>query len=206
MENYKAVIYLDECYVHIGGNKGAIYITRQPHKPYIPECTVPTFSQSSVRVMVWGAIMWDRKGPLLVLDYPGGRGGGMNSIRYREQVLDGALLQFYTEMDQESDGLQFLQDNARCHTSKSLKKWFQDHGISLFPHPPSSPDLNPIEPVWHELKRIIARCEHPPTTVDELKQAILDAWEELDMEDINKYVRSMPDRVATVLEAKGRGN
>jgi hypothetical protein len=37
------------------------------------------------------------KGPLVVLEYPGGKGGGMDSNRYREQVLEGVLLEFYEE-------------------------------------------------------------------------------------------------------------
>ena len=41
-----------------------------------------TFKQSSIRVMVWGCIMNGQKGPLVVLEYPGGKGGGMNSSRY----------------------------------------------------------------------------------------------------------------------------
>ncbi len=135
MREYGSVIYSDECYVHIGGNKGSIYVTRLPHERFHPDCTVPTFLQSSVRVMVWGCIVWDRKGPIIVLDYPGGRGGGMNSQRYRNQVLDGVLLEFYTQLASKRDGVQFLQDGAPCHTSKQLKKWFQDNDIRLFPHP-----------------------------------------------------------------------
>ncbi len=70
--------------------------------------------------------------------------------------------------------------------------------------PPSSPDLNPIEPVWHELKRLVARRPHPPTTVEELKQAIHEAWDQLDIRNVNKYIGTMPERVSAVLAAKGR--
>ena len=56
---------------------------------YLDECLVPTFKQLPVHIMVWGCIMEGRKGPLVVLEYPGGKGGGMNSKRYCEQVLEG---------------------------------------------------------------------------------------------------------------------
>ena len=79
----------------------------------------------------------------------------MNSKRYCEQVLEGALGDFYAEMKQAHGRIQFQQDNAPCHTSKRTKKWLGDHSISLLYHPPNSPDLSPIEPVWHELKKII---------------------------------------------------
>jgi hypothetical protein len=142
-------------------------------KNYLDECLVPTFKQSPMCVIVWGCILNGRKGPLIVLEYPGGKGGGMNMKRYCEQVLEGALLDFYTEMNQERGYIQFQQDNASCHTSKSMKNWFANHSILLLFHPPNSPDLLPIEPVWHELKKIIHGLPQLPTTVDALKSAVL---------------------------------
>ncbi|KAE9384963.1 hypothetical protein BT96DRAFT_841337, partial [Gymnopus androsaceus JB14] len=44
-------------------------------------------------------------------------------------------------------GICFQQDSAPLHHSKSTLKWLADHHIPLFPHPPSSHDLSPIEPV-----------------------------------------------------------
>ena len=62
-----------------------------------------------------GCIMKGRKGPLVVLEYPGGKGGGMNTDRYREQVLEGVLKDFYKQMDAERDGVIFQQDGAMSH-------------------------------------------------------------------------------------------
>jgi len=54
-----------------------------------------------------------------VLEYPGGKGGGINTKRYCKQVLDGALVDFYTKVkNKQSDIIYFQQDNALCHTSK----------------------------------------------------------------------------------------
>jgi len=96
-----------------------------------------------------------KKGPLLVLEYSGGKGGGMNTKRYCDQVLRGVLEEFYNKMREECGRVYFQQDNASCHVSKETKKWFNDHNIPLFYHPPNSPDLSLIERVWHELKTII---------------------------------------------------
>ena len=57
-------------------------MTWRPDEEFDEDCLVPTFKQSLVCVMVWGCIMEGRKGPLVVLEYPGGKGGGMNTARY----------------------------------------------------------------------------------------------------------------------------
>jgi hypothetical protein len=48
--------------------------------------------------MVWGCIMKGVKGPLIILEDLGGKGGRMTAARYREQVLEGALIDFHQDM------------------------------------------------------------------------------------------------------------
>jgi hypothetical protein len=91
--------------------------------------------------MVWGCIMHGVKGPLVVLEYLGGQGGGMESNQYREQVLERVLLELDEDMKKKKWVIYFQQDGAPSHTSKATKKWCEDHKIKLFPHPPLSPDV-----------------------------------------------------------------
>lgn len=203
MEEFRHIIFSDECYIHIGGSPGAVYVSRTPDEADLEECFAPRFETSPVKIMVWACVMLGCKGPIVVLDYPGGQGGGMNSERYQDQVLEGALLDFYTEKSLELGEVYFQQDNARCHTSKSTMNWFERNAVQVFPHPPSSPDLNPMENIWAELKRRIRCRSHLPTNAEELKQAVFEAWDSLTMEDTDKFVQSMPNRVQAVLAAKG---
>ena len=193
----------DECYIELDDSKGRIYVTRSADEEYDENCLVPKFKQSPVKVMVWACVMRGVKGPLVVLEYPGGKGGGMNTDRYISQVLEAHLGPFYHRMEKERPGIVFQQDGAPSHTAKVTKKWLADHGIDLFPHPPNSPDLNPIEPLWHDLKTIIRGAPHLPTTVPKLIKAVQDAWEKLPIADIDKHIKTMPDRVQAVLAAKG---
>ena len=173
--HWNKIIWSDEAYIYVADDQDHIFVTCRTDEEFLDECLVPTFKQSPICVMVWACIMDGRKGPLVVLEYPGGKGGEMNTKRYCEQVLEGAMLEFYEEMVKEHGHVQFQQDNASCHQSKKMKSWFSNYNIPLFYHPPNSPNLSPIEPVWHELKKIIHALPHPPSTVDSLKAAVVAA-------------------------------
>ena len=60
----------------LGESKGTVYVTQTADEVFHDDCMVPKYKQSDLRVMVWGCIMEGVKGPLVILEYPGGRGGG----------------------------------------------------------------------------------------------------------------------------------
>jgi hypothetical protein len=201
-EGWMDVIWSDESYVHLD-KTSRIYVTCTADEEYNDDCVIPTFKQSNVRVMVWGCIAHGWKGPLVILEYPGGKGGGMTAERYREQVLEGVLEDAICDFQAKRPGICFQQDGAPCHKAKSTHRWFSARKIPLFPHPASSPDLSPIEPVWHELKKRIRKHRPVPTTFESLKKVVMEEWEKLDIADINKHTSKMVERVEAVRKAKG---
>ena len=50
------------------------------------------------------------------------------------------------------NGHRFMQDNDPKHTSICARTFFENHNINWWRTPPESPDANPIENLWHELK------------------------------------------------------
>jgi hypothetical protein len=203
VEDWRRVIWSDECYIHLSDDRGTVWVTRQPNEEFQEDCLVPQFKQSPIRIMVWGCITEGMKGPLFALEYPGGKGGGMNAKRYREQVLEGGFYEWYMERCEALGLVAFQEDGAASYRAKSTKLWLKKHLVDTFPHPPSSPDLSPIEPLWNDLKNYIRARPYPPTTFAELKTAVFEAWDSITEEDINKHVRHMSDRVQAVIAAKG---
>lgn len=51
----------------------------------------------------------------------------------------------------------FQQDNDPKHSSKLVKKWFEENQVSVMTWPAQSPDLNPIENLWSKVKKAIPK-------------------------------------------------
>ena len=71
----------------------------------------------------------------------------MSADRYQDQVLDKVLFDYYGQMSEEKGQVVFQQDRASCYGATTTVAWFKRNCIKTFPHPSSSPDLSPIEPL-----------------------------------------------------------
>ena len=89
----------------------------------------------------------------------------MDATFYVNEILEKTLLPFIET--RFPDGHRFQQDNDPKHTSRLAQAFMDQSGINWWKTPPESPDLNPIELIWHELKHFL-RTNIKPTTKDEL--------------------------------------
>lgn len=151
---------------------------------------------------IWAAIGYNWRSPIVFFpkceDDDKKRGWRLNSQRYISRCLRNK--EVLAKLKRK--GIKFLQDGARCHTSKLSLAFLKRNGIDVIDnYPASSPDCNPIEALWVVLNAGIAR--RMPTTVEELKKATLEAWREIPQSVINRYVMGFQKHLKTVVRRKG---
>jgi transposase len=189
--DWNSVIFSDETHFILGGS-GQIWVQRPEDEEYFPEYMIHR-AQFPAKVSLWGAFTASGKRAIKFIE------GSMNSQTLTD-IFDEELLTLAAEAYGENEW-NFLQDNAPVHRSDHTKQWLVQHDITAFKFPSYSPDMNPIENVWAQLKR---RVEADfPKTAAKLKESILKRWEEIPANELAVLAHSMSDRFKEVREWKG---
>lgn len=69
----------------------------------------------------------------------------------------------------------FQIDNAPTHINYKIFEYLHENNINYYKSQAQSPDLNPVELVWHDLKTYIGKEVKPQTKLD-LINGILEFW------------------------------
>ena len=115
-------------------------------------------------------------------------------------ILESTLLPFVDE--EYSEGHKFMQDNDPKHTSRHAESFLAEKGVNWWRTPPESPDFNPIENMWHELKEFLRR-EVKPRTKEALISGIEQFWDTVTSEKCKKYIRHLRKVIPRAIELNG---
>lgn len=196
VDDWKKVLWSDETKINRLGSDGRQWVWGRKGEPLNDRRVKTTVKFGGGSVIAWGCMGWNGVGRIVKID------GKMDAQLYCE-ILEDDLLGSMEELGLDRGGTIFQQDNDPKHTSKMAKKWFKNSQIQVMSWPAQSPDLNPIEHLWHHVKCKLADFNDPPTSVDALWNRIQDVWSEIDPEVCQNLIRSMPRRVEAVVKARG---
>lgn len=94
----------------------------------------------------------------------------------------------------------FQQDNDPKHSSHLVQLRLLYNIPKLLKTPPQSPDLNPIENVWGELKFRMRNRNFQ--NIEDFKQQLREEWQSIPANFIKNLIHSMPRRLQAIINAK----
>ena len=195
MEDWGKVLWTDESRVALWGDEGPVWCFRERGADLRDRDVRKVVKHGGGAVMIWGCISLTGPGRCIPIN------GNIDSNRYMRLCIPHALWAA-GELDLPRGQWILQQDNAPCHVSRRTLEYLREGNIGLFDWPPNSPDLNPIEHIWADLKRRLFQLPKPKNML-ELAAQIEHAWDDTSPALCKALVESMPRRMAAVVAAKG---
>lgn len=193
VEFWKSVLFSDESKFNLFSSDGRRMVWRKPNTELETKHLIPTVKHGGGNVLVWGCMSYKGVGNLHFID-------NIMDAKAYVKILQSNLTDSVEKMGM-NNGFIFQQDNDPKHTARIVKEWLLYNVQKTLPHPPQSPDLNPIENLWHILDLKIRK--YHISNKEELKSRLREEWAKISFEITSKLVTSMPERLQAVLDAKG---
>ncbi len=188
---WDSILWSDETKINVFGTDGFKTVWRRKGEDYKEKCMVPTVKHGGGSVLMWGCMSAAGVWELHFID------GIMNSQMYCS-ILKEKMLPSLRALSRRA---LFQHDNDPKHTSKTTVGFLRKNRVKVIRWPSMSPDLNPIEHLWGILKRQVEH--HSPSSIQSLKEVILEEWKKIDLAKCRQLVHSMPRRLGAVIKNHG---
>ncbi len=196
VEDWKRVIWSDETKINRIGSDGKQWVWKKAGEGLIEREVQGTVKFGGGNIMVWGCMGWEGVGYVAEVE------GRMDANQYVD-ILENNLLPSMEESGVPLEDVIFQQDGDSKHTSHKATEFFQDHDIKVLDWPPQSPDINPIEHLWHHIKTELNKYPTQAKGVWEIWERVAEVWNKIPPEVCQNLIQSMPRRIQAVIKAKG---
>ncbi|GFV43210.1 transposable element Tcb1 transposase [Trichonephila clavipes] len=168
-EFWNAVIFSNESKFNIFGSDGLQYVWRKPNTELEKQYLTSTVKHGGGSVLVWGCMAANEVGKLCFIV------GIMTAHTYIDILCHN--LQSSAQKRGLGTSFVFQQDNDPKHTANLTREWLLHNSLRQLKTPPQSPDINPIENLWHKLDVEVRK--HKISSKDELKRILLQEWHKI---------------------------
>ena len=181
----KKVLWSDETKIELFGNNAKRYVWRKSNTAHHPEHTIPTVKHGGGSIMVWACFSSAGTGKMVKID-----GKIPNTGPFWKKTWWSLQKTWDWDGDLSSNKtmIQNIKQNLQWNGSKI--------NIEC-----QSPDLNPIENLWKELKTAVHKCS--PSNLTELELFCKEEWEKISVSRCAKLIETYPKRLTAVIAAKG---
>lgn len=186
--NFRRVLFTDESIFQLNSNNQKVFKLKGKKAPEKAKLN-PNY-----KIMVWGGISYSGKTSLFIVTGKLKGDGYIKLLKQRRREMKALFAKrkiWY-----------FQQDGAPCHRPMKVKKYIKNWLTKkILPHPPQSPDLNPIELIWAQMKTLVEKKK--PRSKAQLSQAIIDSWDQISIETIRKCIDNIYKKIDRIIELDG---
>ena len=193
--DWAPVLFTDESRFCVDFTDRHARVWRMPNEHFAPVCVAEHDRFGRGSVMVWARISAQGKTDLHVID-----NGTLTALRYVNEILDVYVRPYAGAV---GENLILMDDNACAHRARIIAQYLEQATIVRVEWPARSPDLNPIEHAWDMLQTAVSSRPVQPASVQELRQALLEEWDQIPQYKIRRLISSMRRRCQAVIEARG---